>query len=235
MSWSALKNYNSASHSITTFSFLGPNSSERHDQPLGHQPRLHQMDHGQPHSWTTTLKSSKLRTMRLLSDVEPLSGGQNWTEKRPERHFRALIMLHVLADKLGDLLTANLIMAQIISFSDGSRSLPSIASINLAYASTVEASPLRLFPLDQFIYEAETNYFDGEKLSQYPAEFFRDIAVEYVAVKHNTIPEDGDKVKRRIDLPVSTMANCKYHLHGKDLPNCSSIIRRCFVHLALDM
>ena len=57
--------------------------------------------------------------------------------------FEALIRLYMLADKLQDLLTANMIMDELICFSSKTNEVPKHGSISLAYSSTASSSPLR--------------------------------------------------------------------------------------------
>ena len=58
----------------------------------------------------------------------------------------------MLADKLQDLLTANMIMDELICFSSKTNEVPKHGSISLAYSSTASSSPLRTLLRDYWVY-----------------------------------------------------------------------------------
>ena len=117
-----------------------------------------------------------------LGDVSPLLKGQNWGEKGSQVHFQALIMIFVLADRLCDLLTANIVTAEIIDFSGRMGMLPDSTATNLVYASTASTNPLRALMRDYCVYEAGNVQFAGEMSSKYHTEFFPDVVVEHVKI-----------------------------------------------------
>lgn len=171
-----------------------------------------------------------------LGDVSPLLKGQNWGEKGSQVHFQALIMIFVLADRLCDLLTANIVTAEIIDFSGRMGMLPDSTATNLVYASTASTNPLRALMRDYCVYEAGIVQFAGEMSSKSHTELFPDVVVEHVKIKSKSLESmTTTTVKTAFDVAVSTIEKCKYHQHDENFPSCSSIIRRCFVHLAPDL
>lgn len=171
-----------------------------------------------------------------LGDVEPLLKGQNWSEKGSQVHFQALIMIFVLADRLYDLLTASIVTDEIIDYPDRMSMLPDSTATNLEYASTATTNPLRALMRDYCVYKAGNVQFVHDMSSKYHTEFFRDVVVEYVKTKSRSLESTTTTtVKTAFDIAVSTIEKCKHHQHDENFPSCSSVIRRCFVHLAPDL
>jgi hypothetical protein len=157
-----------------------------------------------------------------LGDFEPLLKGKNWSEEESQDHFHALTKLFVLADKVGDLLTANLITDEIVAYSDQASLIPDGVVIDLAYSSTVSTSPLRALMRDYFVFEADEIHVDEDIQSKHHTEFFRDIITEYMKVKKRNV-ESATTVKSALDMAVSDIAKCKYHQHDNNVPRCLSV------------
>jgi hypothetical protein len=86
----------------------------------------------------------------------------------------------LLADKLIDLHTANLIMDELIDHVDACKRLPSFGFINIVYQCTPAGSPLRKLFRDLYIHEADYDWFQ-KKLEigwSPPVEFANDLIVE---------------------------------------------------------
>jgi hypothetical protein len=148
-------------------------------------------------------------------------GNANFLPDSKKAGFKPLIKAYVLADKLGDLMTANMIIDRIISYSDDAFTLPNTDEVQLAYSSTTSGSPLRALLCDHFIHEAGAKYLIDKKLSEVDRDFFQDIAVRYLSIKRTDGIEKvsvGDAFGKR----VSTVDACLlYHQHSKNLPLCT--------------
>jgi hypothetical protein len=68
-------------------------------------------------------------------------------------HFKVLIKLYILADKLEDLESVNVILDSIIRFSDESNEIPNDHLKKDVYNLTPPSSPLRTLLRDLMIYE----------------------------------------------------------------------------------
>jgi hypothetical protein len=132
--------------------------------------------------------------------------------------FQPLIKAYVLADKLGDLMTANMVIDRIITYSDEVFRLPSIDEVHLAYSSTASGSPLRALFCDHFIHEAGAQYLIDKKLSEIDRDFFQDIAVRYLSIKR-TKGIAKMSVGDAFGKSISTNDTCHlFHQHNKNHP-----------------
>jgi hypothetical protein len=148
-------------------------------------------------------------------------GNANFLPDSEKAGFQPLIKAYVLADKLGDLMTANMVIDRIISYSDEVFRLPSIDEVQLAYSSTASGSPLRALLCDHFIHEAGAKCLDDKKLSEIDRDFFQDIAVRYLSIKR-TRGIVKMSVGDAIGKSISTVDACLlYHQHGKSHPLCT--------------
>lgn len=78
--------------------------------------------------------------------------------------FEMLIRLYLLAERLVDFKTANMVIAEIIRASRLLGCIPTQGPISLAYASTVEGSPLRKLLRDYWICESASTHTDHERI-----------------------------------------------------------------------
>ena len=145
-------------------------------------------------------------------------------------------MIFVLADPLCDLSTTNIVTDENIDYSDRMGMLPDSTATNLECASTESTNPLRALIRDYCVYEAGNVQLADEMSSKYHTKFFPDVVVEHVKIKSKSLESTTTTtVKTAFDVAVSTIEKCKNHQHDENFPSCSSIIRRCFVHLAPDL
>jgi hypothetical protein len=136
----------------------------------------------------------------------------------------SLVGLYVLADKLDDLTTANLVIDRLVSLSDETDLLLSSPAVNLVYSSTTSGSPLRALIRDQFVYEAGIDYFDTEPNMKriFHCDFFRDIAAEYLRIKNTAMEQrPADTIKNVFNPKISDMARCRLHQHDAKRPKCT--------------
>jgi hypothetical protein len=132
-------------------------------------------------------------------------------------HCDALINLYLLADKLQDLATANMVIDQMNDFYANTDVHPGKGPISTVYRSTTDGSPLRNLLHDLWYRDADD---DCEKLLQescFPKDFLHVLVKMYVRVKvskfsSNHGPSDGD------DDP----GECDYHQHDGGHPTCST-------------
>jgi hypothetical protein len=135
--------------------------------------------------------------------------------KDPEdSYFECLIQLYVLADKLGDLMTANMVMDRLVSLSEEVNLTPNFDDIELSYKFTVSGSPLRAVLRDLLIYEgSETD--DKLETSGLLFEFYRDATRELMKI--NLRIQSGEMTfAAAFDAHFSTMGRCHYHQHNKN-------------------
>jgi hypothetical protein len=129
--------------------------------------------------------------------------------------FDALVRLYVLADKLCDLMTSNMVIDRMVRYSDDVNRIPSSSAITLAYDSTASGSPLRALMCDYFIHEGHARYFEIDKATNYPRDFFQDIAARYLERKF-TNESNTATVKDAFRVNVSSRGRCHYHQHDSN-------------------
>ena len=90
---------------------------------------------------------------------------------------------YLQVDKLQDYQTANLVIDEIIRFSQVTLRNPTNEAINLAYEFTVHGNPLRKLMRDYTVHETlSTEYLDFHSSELHP-DLLRDVAVEFLRAK----------------------------------------------------
>jgi hypothetical protein len=69
-------------------------------------------------------------------------------EDAVDKHIEKLVKLSILADKLGDPTTTNIVMDELVRFCDKHQTNPVYTVVRLAYDSTMHGNPLRKFMWD---------------------------------------------------------------------------------------
>ena len=95
----------------------------------------------------------------------------------------ALIKLYLLADKLQDFATANIIMDQLIKFVAETGEIPKHGPTSLAYNSSACSNPLRALLRDYWVYHMPTDVADHLKTNNSPKDFLQDVATELMLLK----------------------------------------------------
>jgi hypothetical protein len=96
----------------------------------------------------------------------------------PQAHFSRQVGLYVLAERLGDLKTANLISDEIYKYSRDLYDLPGKDVINQAYHSTKPGSLLRALLCDMMIYDGDITQLHNEHPKGYRHEFSEDLPIK---------------------------------------------------------
>lgn len=144
-----------------------------------------------------------------------------------DHHYKALISLYLLADKLQDIVTANKVMDKIDSFHTITEVHPGKEPISIAYQSTVEGSPLRKLLRDLWFYN--TNVACRKRLQEgdFPKHFLLDMVSIYVGVKtidesysfaHFTDNVSSDFLSGESERKIPGV--CRYHQHDDEHPFC---------------
>jgi hypothetical protein len=130
--------------------------------------------------------------------------------------FIALAEVYLLADRLQDLETANLIIDELIRFAASRHVIPWVQVANLVYESTVHGNPFRKLLRDYCVYETHGSDYMEMYISGWPSELTRDVTAEFMRLMDCSKEESVIKMQRN----VRTMETCHYHQHGKDHPRC---------------
>jgi len=136
--------------------------------------------------------------------------------------FSSLIRLYVLADKLCDLRTANMVIDRFVSYSDKAETIPGPGDVELSYNSTASGSPLRKVLCDYFLHEIRDDDLNTmAKTNELPRDFLQDVVVGYLEIKHTNVGKPK-AVGAPFRLTISKMARCRYHQHcSKSVPECT--------------
>jgi hypothetical protein len=135
--------------------------------------------------------------------------------------FEKLIRLYLLAERLIDFKTANMVIAEIIRASGLFGCIPTQGPISLAYASTVKGSPLRNLLRDYWICESASTHTNHERIraAGFPLECLQDIAIEMLRMS-GEVPADYSYVNFKTVKTIWAESVCYYHQHDELHPKC---------------
>lgn len=135
--------------------------------------------------------------------------------------FEKLVGLYLLAERLVDSKTDNMVVAEIIRASRVLGCIPTQGLITLAYASTAKGNPLRKLIRDYWICESASTRTDPERLraADFPSECMQDIAIEMLRTS-GEIPTDYHYVHFKTVQTICSEDMCRYHQHDELHPGC---------------
>ena len=133
--------------------------------------------------------------------------------------FEKLIGLYLLAERLVDFKTANMVIDEMIRAREVLNYIPTQGPVSLAYASTVKGSPLCTLIRDFWIYDSIFTDTDRGLLRApgFPSECARDIAFEVLGISRRDQFGSYKSVKTICFAQV-----CLYHQHDELHPKCVS-------------
>lgn len=128
--------------------------------------------------------------------------------------------VYILADKLGDLHSANLIIDEIVHVSNKAQDLPGPpASVSHALSATPENSPLRRLLVDYYVHEIDDSDF-GALFHKISPETLFAIAKELKRLKRKRYSKAHCRPGDIYEKKVSEMPKCYYHQHDESCPRC---------------
>lgn len=154
----------------------------------------------------------KLVSIGTFCPVERFKEAETACIKLSDAGYEALIGLYLLADKLQDLATTNMIMDELIHFSFETSQNPKHRAVSLAYGSTPNTSPLRRLMRNYWVHRVPKNGSELIADNDYPKEFLRDNAAEMMR-DHENNAEGED--------PDTCSETCRYHQHDESVPRCN--------------
>jgi hypothetical protein len=209
----ALRSDRSVSHCTTISLFPDPSSSEPRDLRRGTKTTIPKkptnLEDDDPEVFANYVRGIYLN----LIDVLP--------QDRENSDLGSLIRLYVLADKLCDLKSANMVVDRLVCYSDETKSIPGAEEIELAYNSTASGSPLKAVFCDYFIHESGSGFFNDQDVSKIPREFYHDIAVRYLNIKSKKNKDPSVNIEAAFFEKVSAKPRCIYHQHDSKVPLCT--------------
>jgi hypothetical protein len=122
-------------------------------------------------------------------------------------HFGNQIGLYLLADRLGDHKTANLMTDEIYTYSCLVEEQHEKQDVNLVYRSTEPDNLLRALLRDMMIYHGHPDDWPNESLRGYDYRFRDDLLLKFMDLRG--VKEFCTEVLEKM------VASCEYHIHGK--------------------
>ncbi|KAM0724244.1 hypothetical protein Q7P37_000126 [Cladosporium fusiforme] len=167
-----------------------------------------------PEVFTTYLNCVYFNKVMLPGSNQPAFKKPNENvPKRWDRSFEALVATYILADKLLDHVTTDLVSDEVLRHSTVTSSIPSAKTVALAYQSTTENAPLRQLLRDICAHHANSLPQSGHP---WPAEFLEDLVGQLFAHKAGKIP--GTSVTR------ARSEQGLYHQSSAYLEACSDVL-----------
>jgi hypothetical protein len=196
----------------------GPNDQKKVVYLRNHDPELFQ-----EYVHCVYFGPQALRQWAQASEVktEANSDGSTRDEKQTAADlvFKKLVGLYLLAVRLVDFKTANMVTDEIIRASDALACIPTQGPVSLAYASTGTGSPLRRLLRDFWIYQSASTQTDSEHLrtAGFPAECVQDIAIDMIRIASSD-PDNTNFDQAFKDFYFDEA--CRYHHHNRLHPAC---------------
>ena len=129
--------------------------------------------------------------------------------------FKGLCTLYLLADKLNDSTTANLVMDEIIRLSEEFQEIPNYPDVNKVYESTVAGSPLRRLCRDYYMCEVSPSELEDIHKGVFCFQFLQDVILEFHGLAFGDGPDDQRTYASCVDRE-----KCYYHQHDDEHPRC---------------
>ncbi|KAF2766627.1 hypothetical protein EJ03DRAFT_384517 [Teratosphaeria nubilosa] len=124
------------------------------------------------------------------------------------------IKLYCMADKLGDLDSANVVMDKMMFFT---KETPTESAVKLAYEGTVDRSPMRRIMVHTYLGRPLPPQFELKKL---PREFLEDLLKEVAEVKAS---KPKSSVSEAFSSPMANRPKCEYRMGAWGGESSSSI------------
>lgn len=134
--------------------------------------------------------------------------------------FLILAKLYLLADRLQDMKTANLVIDEIICFCTQEGKDPGPGFVRLVYESTVHGHPLRKWLRDSCVYDTCSSYYMQLHVSEFHSEFARDVMVEFVRLRDCNATRKVEDVYKMNEEHGMYTDKCYYHQHNEGHPRC---------------
>lgn len=133
--------------------------------------------------------------------------------------LKALVKLYVLADKLEDLTSANLIMDEFLAVHKKATKIVLSSLILRVYKHTPPSSPLRTVVRDIILFETGDDYYEGDGSKALPKELLFDVLREDSRIKHEN-RDNRKTISKLYDISIHGFGKCHYHQHHDGHPRC---------------
>jgi hypothetical protein len=135
-----------------------------------------------------------------------------WEVGEVEYPRKFLVDLYLLADKVMDPVTANMVIDKLISVCEAQDSYPSPELIRYVYGSTTAGSPLRGLFRDWYVFTVSRSWVERLCHEGYPHDFLKDLVHEtYILQRDN----QGKRVSRVFSAENLAGRRTKDYYHQK--------------------
>lgn len=128
--------------------------------------------------------------------------------------------LYLLADRLRDMRTANLVMDELIRFSVKGDESFTDEVVRRAYNATAHGNPLRKLLRDECVYATNSTDYRYLHVDTGHPEFTRDVMVEFIRLRDSAANEKVEDVYKLHDNHGWYTDKCHYHQHDETHPRC---------------
>ncbi|KAK3642403.1 hypothetical protein LTR56_010756 [Elasticomyces elasticus] len=130
--------------------------------------------------------------------------------------------IYILADKLGDLTSANVVMDFIVKWHTTDNVVPSMESVGYAFQHTAATSKLRQVLVAYWVHEAGNEYFQ-KGINRAVKHGFTDVCGALLK-EYGRLKAEGwaNGVSTTFAMLVAERPTCYYHQHDETLPPCTS-------------
>ena len=142
-----------------------------------------------------TVDDFELYLNMLYTDELPIASDET------QHQFGSMITLYVLAEKLVDIKSKNLLIGTMIARSNEGF-FPTAESIQSLYRGTSKGNKVRRLLADIFAEKSESNKFRKRNKAALPSEFWNDLAMALFAYRDRL--QQGDQM-RSSDIPENYM------------------------------
>lgn len=149
-----------------------------------------------------------------------------------DMQFQKLIRLYLLADSLEDRQTADMIIDEIVRFSDAADLVPTQTPVTMVYTFTKPFGALRQLMVDLWTYARHVKHVERIRTGAFPEEFVQEITIDlFYAVRTEDRAELDVTVKDRCSEHP-----CQYHTHKVSSRCCSKYLQCKWIYrLAHDL
>lgn len=130
-----------------------------------------------------------------------------------EKTMRRMVKTYILADRLGDLKSCNIIVDHLITISDKLDNVPWPKTVSLAYDTSPQGSPIRRLMVDFYAYDATADVV-SERSHSLPQIYLADVAIELAGFTRREAVQSSEK-------KTGCRERCQYHQHNASRPACS--------------
>lgn len=131
-----------------------------------------------------------------------------------------LMDLYLLADRLRDMQTANLVMDELIRFSEKGNESFTDEVVRRTYNATAHGNPLRKLLQDECVYATNSTDYRYLHVDTGHPEFTRDVMVELIRLGDYTVNEKVENVYTLHQNHWWYTDKCHYHQHDETHPRC---------------